>query len=289
MTDVLSFGEVLVDRFPDYDKMGGAPANIAYNLTQLGTPCSLISAVGNDSTGTSLLDELRNHGVALDFVSQIPQETGWVKVDFQDDEAQYSIVENVAWDNIVCHKELLETAKSCRAFCLSSLAQRSETNRTTLDTLYNALPEQAVTVFDVNLRPPFYDKSILERSFAKADVVKMNETEYNEISLLFETERLHEALFAVFNVRMVIQTMGKMGSRCLTKEYDQHFPSELIGVSQGDSVGVGDAFISCITHHILKKSSIETMMMAANRFAGYVAAQKGAMVSFTPAMLKEVR
>ena len=289
MVDVLSFGEVLVDRFPTYDKMGGAPANIAYNLTQLGTPCALISAVGKDETGKSLLKDLSHHGVVVDFVSEVRQDTGWVKVDFENDEARYTIMEDVAWDNIACSKELLEIAKTCKAFCFSSLALRSQTNRNTLEALHYNLSENALTIFDVNLRPPFYDKSILEHSFTHADVVKMNETEYQEISTLFETERLSEVLHSIFDVKMIILTLGKKGSRCITKDFDQSFPSELLDVSKGDSVGVGDAFISCITHHLLKNSPIETMMTAANRFAGYVATQQGAMVQCSPEILEEVR
>ncbi len=44
----VSWGEVLWDLFPDAERLGGAPANVAYHLAALGRPVALVSRVGDD-------------------------------------------------------------------------------------------------------------------------------------------------------------------------------------------------------------------------------------------------
>ncbi len=48
---VVGLGEVLWDVLPEGAKLGGAPANFAFNVGQLGFPAVAISAIGRDSLG----------------------------------------------------------------------------------------------------------------------------------------------------------------------------------------------------------------------------------------------
>ena len=45
---VIVWGEVLWDRFPDGDQLGGAPANVAWHLGQAGGWAQLVTRVGDD-------------------------------------------------------------------------------------------------------------------------------------------------------------------------------------------------------------------------------------------------
>lgn len=288
MFNVLSFGELLVDRFAEYEKMGGSPANIVYNLNKLGNKCALISALGNDKTANFMFHELNRHEISCDFISQVEKETGFVQVAFSAGEAQYTIKENVAWDYINSSVLLERAVTQCKAFYFSTLAQRSINNQLTLQNILYKLPTSALKILDVNLRPPFYNPKILHQSFLHANIIKMNEIEYNEISRLFKTKSLNDFLFSKFNTRMIIKTFGKQGSACITPNNTQFYTSSFIDTTNGDSVGVGDAFLSCVIHHLLKKTPIDIMMLSSNKFAGYVAAHKGAMVSFTNQILAEV-
>ena len=85
MTDlrhaVLLFGEILIDRFPDREVLGGAPFNVARHLHAFGCTPVLITRVGQDAAGARLLQTLKSagmttHGVQLDFVHH----TGVVEV-----------------------------------------------------------------------------------------------------------------------------------------------------------------------------------------------------------------
>ncbi len=52
---VIGMGEALWDIFPNGKKVGGAPANFAYNAAQFGGDSRVVSAVGNDKLGDELI------------------------------------------------------------------------------------------------------------------------------------------------------------------------------------------------------------------------------------------
>ena len=50
MNDIIvGIGEVLWDVFPEGKRIGGAPANFAYHMSQFGFDSRVVSAVGEDS------------------------------------------------------------------------------------------------------------------------------------------------------------------------------------------------------------------------------------------------
>jgi hypothetical protein len=55
---VIVWGELLWDRFPDGEQLGGAPANVAWHLAQLGTATALATRVGDDADGHAAIVRL---------------------------------------------------------------------------------------------------------------------------------------------------------------------------------------------------------------------------------------
>jgi fructokinase len=55
---IVIWGEVLWDRFPDGDQLGGAPANVAWHLGQAGGWARLVTRVGDDELGRRALARL---------------------------------------------------------------------------------------------------------------------------------------------------------------------------------------------------------------------------------------
>ena len=52
MNDIIvGIGEVLWDVFPEGKRIGGAPANFAYHMSQFGFDSRVVSAVGEDELG----------------------------------------------------------------------------------------------------------------------------------------------------------------------------------------------------------------------------------------------
>lgn len=97
---IVGLGELLWDVFPDRKVPGGAPANFAYHVGQLGLPGCVVSAVGRDALGAELLNVLKSKELGS-YVEEVPFPTGTVQVTLDDAGVpQYEICEGVAWDNI---------------------------------------------------------------------------------------------------------------------------------------------------------------------------------------------
>ena len=67
---IVGMGEALWDVLPEGKKIGGAPANFAYHVSQFGFDSRVVSAVGNDELGDEIMEvfkekQLKNQ---IDFV-----------------------------------------------------------------------------------------------------------------------------------------------------------------------------------------------------------------------------
>ena len=79
MKYVVGIGEALFDCLPEGRKLGGAPANFAYHVSQFGLNGCAISAIGDDELGEEIVETFEK--VGLNHVLPIvPQPTGTVKV-----------------------------------------------------------------------------------------------------------------------------------------------------------------------------------------------------------------
>jgi len=180
----LSFGELLWDLFPGYKTPGGSPANIAYHLHTLGNESHLLTRVGNDPTGAELLEFIGSKGLKTTLIqTDSHQPTGIVTVHVDEkNEPSYTIHEPSAWDFIELNETLNRLAGSLDAICYASLSQRSKGSKFTIQALIERVPDSCIKVFDLNLRPPFFNPEEVLNDIRKADLVKMNEDEFKSVS-----------------------------------------------------------------------------------------------------------
>ena len=97
---IIGMGEALWDVLPTGKKIGGAPANFAFHVSQFGLPSCVVSAIGDDTLGNEIIENFTSKGLNQ-HIEKVPYPTGTVQVEI--DQAgipQYDIKENVAWDNI---------------------------------------------------------------------------------------------------------------------------------------------------------------------------------------------
>ncbi|MDE6524034.1 MAG: carbohydrate kinase, partial [Paramuribaculum sp.] len=123
---VTGIGEVLWDLLPDGRKIGGAPANFAYHISQFGLPGCVVSAVGHDSLGDEIVATVDSKDI-LNRIERTDFPTGTVKVEV--DAAgipRYDICSDVAWDHIPFTPKIEETAMRTRAFSLRYHAHPGE-------------------------------------------------------------------------------------------------------------------------------------------------------------------
>ena len=122
---IVGMGEALWDVLPEGKKIGGAPANFAYHVSQFGFDSRVVSAVGKDELGDEILNVFNEKKLKTQ-IEQVDYPTGTVQVTLDNEGVPcYEIKEGVAWDNIPFTDELKRLALSTRAVCFCSLAQRN--------------------------------------------------------------------------------------------------------------------------------------------------------------------
>ena len=288
---VVGMGEALWDVLPEGKKIGGAPANFAYHVSQFGLPSRVVSAVGEDKLGAEILDNFREKKLNC-MIEQVPYPTGTVQVELDAEGVPcYDIKEGVAWDNIPYTNALEGLAHCTRAVCFGSLAQRSIVSRETINRFLDAIPvtDETLKIFDVNLRQGFYTKEILCNSFQKCNILKINDEELVTVSRMFgypgiDLQDKCWILLAKYNLKMLILTCGVNGSYVFTPGNVSFVETPKVEVA--DTVGAGDSFTATFVAALLKGMSITEAHRLAVDVSAFVCTQNGAM-PVIPDYLKE--
>ncbi len=287
---IVGMGEALWDMLPEGKKIGGAPANFAYHMSQLGFDSCVVSAIGNDASGDEIVEVFRakslNH-----LLERVAFPTGTVLVTLDAEGVPcYEIKEGVAWDNIPFTEELQELALATRAVCFGSLAQRNAVSRETINRFLDAMPdgEGQYKIFDINLRQHFYSKEVIEESLNKCNILKINDEELVIVSALFgypaaDFQETCRMLIAKYNLRMLILTCGTNGSYVFTSTEVSFLDTPKVIVA--DTVGAGDSFTAAFCASILKGKSISEAHKLAVDVSAYICTQSGAMPQL-PEVLK---
>jgi len=277
---VAGIGELLWDVFPHHKRLGGAPANFAFHCYQLGAKAYPVSCVGTDELGRRIRDELREIGVDASYVLESDTfPTGTVQVTLNDKgKPSYQIYENVAWDHIPFTSGLEALAAKLDAVCFGSLSQRSAVSRETIRSFVQNMPQEALKIFDVNLRQSFFSKEQIEGSLQLASTLKLSDEELPVLAGYFglrgDVMAQLNGLRERFDLKLVAYTRGPDGSVLIRgDEVDDAPAQEGIAV---DSVGAGDAFTASLCMGVLKGWPLNKMNMFANRVATFVCSQKGA-------------
>lgn len=291
MNYVIGLGEALFDCLPTGRKLGGAPANFAYHVSQFGFDSCAISAIGDDELGQEIIDTFDKVGLHY-CLPKVDFPTGTVQVTLNDKGIpQYEICLGVAWDNIPLTEELLSMAKEAKAVCFGSLAQRSATSRATINAMLEAMPADTLKVFDINLRQQWYNREIIENSLHHCNILKINDEELDIVAPMLlsvktdpsaliaqdkeKTLRVCRALIELYELRLLILTCGTNGSYVITKDACSFVETPKVEVA--DTVGAGDSFTGAFIAKLLQGASIAHAHEMAVKVSAFVCTQSGAM------------
>lgn len=293
---VIGIGEALFDCLPEGRKLGGAPANFAYHVSQFGLNGCAVSAIGKDELGDEIVDNftaIRDSLPTFNFqLSTVEQPTGTVKVTLDEKGVpQYEICLGVAWDNIPLTNSMLEIARQAQAICFGSLAQRSETSRETIQAFLDAAPADALRVFDINLRQSWYTAEVIAESLSRANVLKINDEELDVVATMLlgeptvpgtliaedpeKTRRVCRELISRYDLKMLILTCGAIGSYVFTAGEESYLATPKVQVA--DTVGAGDSFTATFVAQLLLGRSIRQAHEKAVAVSAFVCTQNGAM------------
>ena len=284
---VVAIGEVLWDVLPNIKKPGGSSMNVALNLHKQGIDSELISSVGDDENGKALLDFLKGKGFSTDLVQTHPSlATSTVEVQLDElQQASYSIVEPVAWDEIKLNAEMIAAVQNADAFVYCSLTCRNIESRSTIVEL---LTHANLKVFDINLREPFYTIETLIPLLSAADLLKVNEDELiylkQGLQLTGNTEeQLLKQLCKKFDIKIICLTLGEKGAHVLHE--DRLYRHNGYRVKVADTIGAGDAFLATFTANYLKAYPMDIILDRACKVGAFVASKEGANPDYGPEVL----
>jgi len=289
---IVGIGEILWDMFPHGKVLGGAPANFAYHMSQLGFEGYAVSAIGGDTLGDEIVSCLSNKKLKY-LIETTPYATGTVQVTLSGNGIpQYEICENVAWDNIPFTEEMEALARKTRTVCFGSLAQRNSVSRTTINRFLDCLPETALKIFDINLRQQFYTLELIEHSLDRCNILKINDDEILIVGKLFGWEsksklEICNQLLHSCNLEMVVLTKGSDGSYVVTQTETSFKPTPLVEVA--DTVGAGDSFTAAFVAALLSGQSISNAHQLAVDVSAFVCTQHGAMPVLPESLLLRVK
>lgn len=279
---VVGMGEALWDMLPEGRKLGGAPANFAYHVSQFGLDTRVVSAVGDDELGNEILANFAEKQLDCQ-IEKVTYPTGTVQVTLDEKGVPcYEIKEGVAWDNIPYTPALENLAKQTHAVCFGSLAQRNAVSRETINRFIDQMPENenVLKIFDINLRQHFYSKELIEASLKKSNVLKINDEELVVVGEMFgfadiDFQDKCWILLAKYNLKMLILTCGTEGSYVFTPGEVSFLETPQVQVA--DTVGAGDSFTGAFVAAILSGKTVKDAHRLAVDVSAFVCTQNGAM------------
>jgi fructokinase len=277
---ILVIGEILIDIFPDYARIGGAPFNFAFHLKQLGFPVRFFTRVGEDREGRRILERLKTAGFDLTDVQIDPYHpTGTVGVELDDQGVpRFDIRGDVAYDYI----DLTDVAidNDVQLIYFGSLVQRIDAGRSQVQNLLARRKKSTIGFCDINLRPPHINARAVVESLHHADLLKLNEEELAAIGEMHNDvpagDNRLSWLTAQFDIHTVALTLGSRGSLLRHGDTEIKIPAGK-SATVVDTVGAGDGYAAILAAGFLLELPWKKTVALASRFASRICGFPGAV------------
>lgn len=285
---ILGAGEVLWDKLPDAEVIGGAPFNVVSNLARLGHQVGYLTAVGADDHGSAAIGEMRARGIDTALVGMVHGvPTGLAQVQLgRDRSPDFKILRPAAYEHLRVSPGVLEwvAARQPWAIVFGTLAFLDPETRAALRSVVDAIPS-AVRLYDVNLRAGLWSPAVVTELLAMANVVKFSEAEAQELAPVLGLhwkgpKDFTQELAGSARLRGVAVTAGAAASSLLLEaQYSSQKPPETAIV---DTVGAGDAFAAGLLDAIAEGLPAAAALRHANALGALVASGQGAQPPWSP-------
>lgn len=285
-SQALIVGEVLfdIDSSSQSYTLGGAPANVAARVHELGGRAAFVSRVGSDDLGAEALRGLQARGMPIDLVQEDREaKTGTVLVQREQGskDVSYTILNRVAYDRLEFTPQVHAAAQASSLIYFGTLFQRTPENCKFLEQVLDATKLGCERFVDVNLRRDCWSKDTIELSLARASTVKMNNDELGAIYNLagFRPRSMRDQakeLMRRYDISRFLLTLGANGAILFTSDGGEYVQPGFVAAPGGDTIGAGDAFSASIIKDLLSGGFYpERSLERACRMATIVASQRG--------------
>jgi fructokinase len=302
--DVVAIGELLIDFTVNgvseqgnqlfEANPGGAPCNVLAMLQNLGKKTSFIGKVGKDQFGSLLKKVLVEIGIGTDNLvidNEINTTLAFVHT-APDGDRSFSFYRQPGADMMLNESEIKkDIIKKAKIFHFGTLSMTDEgVKKATEKALKIAKENNLLISFDPNLRPPLWEslddaKEKIKYGLSMCDILKIADEELVFVSGYKDLEEGVKFLQKNFNIKLILVTLGKLGSRA----YYNEISVEKEGIIQNktiDATGAGDTFCGCILNYVLEhgienftESSLTEMLTIANAAASIITTRRGAIRS----------
>ena len=280
---IVAAGEVLVDIFPQYQRVGGAPFNFAYHVKHLGMDVKFITRIGDDAVGADIFSMLEKNGFDTDLV-QIDKTHDTGRVIVTPDSRgghQFEILQGAAYDHIEFPDKPSDVSGggAIELIYFGTLAQRTASGFNQLQTFLIKRDPATKCFYDINLRPGNFSNENILASLQKTDILKLNDEELDHIRAMFRLNHddtgLSRWLIEHFAIEIVCLTKGPAGSAIITA--DDYNSATVPDFEIVDTVGAGDAYAAMLAVGWLKGLSFKTILSMATDFSARICRIKGAV------------
>ena len=299
--DVIALGELLIDftmngQSEQGNNMfeacpGGAPCNVLALLNKMGKKTAFIGKVGKDQFGALLRDTITEAGIDASnlMVDENVNTTLAFVHTFPDGDREFSFYRNPGADMMLTADEVNpEVVKDTKVFHFGTLSMTHEGVReATKKAVETAKANGCLVSFDPNLRPPLWSsldlaKEQMEYGFGKCDILKISDNEIQFVSGKEDYDEGIAYLQETYNIPLILQTMGKDGSRAYYKGMRVERPG--FSVKAIETTGAGDTFCGSSLNYLvdhdfenLTEEQLGEMLTFANAAAALVTTKKGAI------------
>jgi sugar/nucleoside kinase (ribokinase family) len=265
----LTFGEALIDEYPDRRVVAGAPLHVAAHLASLGWSAALVTRLGDDTDGRSIISTLQDHDVDRSLVEIDPElPTGRTTIHLGEHDHDFTVHRPAAWDAI----RGPDPIPKHDVVVFGSLPYRDERSR---EALRRVLGAGAFAAADANLRPPDVTDSAIRFVVECAHLLKVNHEELVEITALYGVAADPRSLLPV-GPRWVCVTKGAAGAELVHRDGGTWSTDGRRG-EVVDTVGAGDAFCAGLVHGLLSGTDPQSALDRARDLAAMTVKQRGGL------------
>lgn len=263
---------------------GGKGANKAIACSRLGSRCSVIAKLGNDTFGRDYFENFKKNGINTDRVLFTDDAATGVAPICVDENGNNSIIVILGANLLLSSDDI----SSCENLFRNSkmLVTNLELPLKTVVTALKLAKLNKLTTL-LNFAPA---TDIIENElFTNTDYLILNEVEASQLSKTSDIKNVEDAkkvglkLIDMYKVQVgIIITLGEMGVLFTDKLTRNSFHKKCNKVNVVDSTGAGDAFVGSFAHYLnlLGKDSIEKAIDLSSDYATLTVQKRGTQLSY---------
>ena len=259
MRKVIGIGETILDIVfkngqPNKAVPGGSVFNGLISLGRAGVDATLISEVGNDRVGDTILNFMKENGVKNDHVCVYPDSKSPVSLAFLNEKNDAEYIFYKDYPKLRLDVELPEINSDDIVMFGSFYAVSPLIRNKVKELLDKARSVGAIIYYDVNFRSTHKNDAIkllptILENFEYADIIRGSSEDFENMFGMTDAEKIYKGKVAFYCPRFICTNGGEsvcLRTSSLIKDY------EVAPLQTVSTIGAGDNFNAGLVYGILK-------------------------------------